>query len=210
LSDVNQAGHSTPEGIAERFDLPTTSAAGQGRGIAVETAALAWTAGSHPQRRPFDDIGIIELEADMGGDDPFARCDILFADGERLRILIAVESRAQPAAPYRAFVASLLERLGPVHRNRIVFREGVTPTRRLVTMVVCSVLIVLCLGVLLFGFVSHAFFEEDEAWLGIPLILLFLALLAGMLRGTVRNRQKLFDPQAIPDRALPPAPPAGR
>jgi hypothetical protein len=193
---LNQAGH---------FDLPTTSAAGHGRGIIVETDALAWTAGVHSQRRVFDDMSAIALEADMGAEDPFARCDISFADGERLRILIEVNSRDRPAALYRSFVTTLLERLGPEHRQRLVFREGANPTRRMVSIVACIVFIVMMLGVLLFGLVSEAFFKEDEAWLGIPLILLFLILLAGMLWGTVRNRQRLFDPQAIPDRALPPA-----
>jgi hypothetical protein len=85
MQDGNPAA---PGNVAISFALPTSSTGGHGRSIVVESGALVWNAGSLPRRRTFDDIAAIELELDRGAEDPFVRCDILFADGERLRILI--------------------------------------------------------------------------------------------------------------------------
>jgi hypothetical protein len=196
---------SAPRHVAASFALPTSSTGGHGRSIVVESGALVWNAGSLQRRRTFDDIAAVELELETGGDDPFARFDILFADGERLRILIE-PNRPKNVAIYRAFVAEFFERLGPAQRQRIVFREGTSPARRLVSIVFCVVFLVLLLGVLVFGVASGGFFQEDNAWLAIPLVLLFVAMLSGILWRTVKGKQKTFDPQAIPDRCLPPAP----
>jgi hypothetical protein len=126
-------------------------------------------------------------------------------DGERLRILIEL-NRRKDTAIYRAFVVEFFERLGPAQRQRIIFREGVSAARRMVSIVFCVALLVLLLGVLVFGVVSGGFFQEEYAWLGIPLVLLFVGMLSGLLRRTLKSEQKTFDPQAIPQRCLPPAP----
>jgi hypothetical protein len=60
--------------------------------------------------------------------------------------------------------------------------------------------------VLVFGVVSGEFFQEENAWLLILLVLLFVAMLSGILWRTLNSEQKTFDPQAIPERCLPPAP----
>ena len=194
-----------PGNVATSFALPTSSTGGHGRSIVVESGALAWNAGSLARRRTFDDIAAIELELDRGAEDPFVRCDILFADGERLRILIEL-SRPKDTVIYRAFVMEFFERLGPAQRQRIIFREGASPARRMVSIVFCVVLLALLLGMLLFGVVSGGFFQEQNAWLGIPLLLLFVGMLSGVLWRTLKSEQKTFDPRAVPDRCLPPAP----
>jgi hypothetical protein len=196
---------SAPGNVATSFVLPTSSTGGHGRSIVVESGALVWNAGSLARRRTFDDIAAIELEMDRGAEDPFVRCDILFADGERLRILIEL-NRPKNTAIYRAFVTEFFERLGPAQRQRIIFREGATPVNRMFSIVFCVSLLVLLLGVLLFGVVSGGFIQEDNAWLGIPLLLLFVAMLSGILWRTLKSEQKTFDPQATPQRCLPPTP----
>ena len=202
MQDGNPAA---PDTVATSFALPTSSTGRHGRSIVVESGALVWNAGSHARRRTFDEIAVIELELDRGAEDPFVRCDVLFADGERLRILIEL-NRAKDTAIYRAFVTEFFERLGPAQRQRIIFREGATPASRMVSIVFCVVFLVLLLGVLVFGVVSGGFFQEENAWLGIPLVLLFVAMLSGILWRTLKSEQKTFDPQAIPERCLPPAP----
>jgi hypothetical protein len=196
---------STPGNVVTRFALPTSSTGGHGRSIVVESGALVWNAGSLARRRTFDDVAAIELELDRGAEDPFVRCDIQFADGERLRILIEL-NRPKDTAIYRAFVTEFFERLGPAQRQRIIFREGATPASRMASIVFSIALLVLLLGVLVSGVVSGGFFQEDNAWLGIPLLLLFVAMLSGILRRTLKSEQKTFDPQAIPEHCLPPAP----
>jgi MFS family permease len=103
-------------------------------------------------------------------------------------------------------VTEFFERLGPAQQQRIIFREGATRASRMLSIVMCVVLLALLLGVLLFGVVSGGFFEEEYAWLGIPLVLLFVAMLSGILWRTLKSEQKTFDPQAIPQHCLPPAP----
>jgi hypothetical protein len=121
--------------------------------------------------------------------------------------MILIElNRPKDNAIYRAFVMEFVERLGPAQRQRIIFREGATPASRMVSIVFCVVLLVLFLGVLVFGVVSGEFFQEENAWLLIPLVLLFVSMLSGILWRTLNGEQKTFDPQAIPERCLPPAP----
>ena len=202
MQDGNPAA---PDTVATSFALPTSSTGGHGRSIVVESGALVWNAGSHARRRTFDEIAAIELELNRGAEDPFVKCDVLFADGERLRILIEL-GRAKDTAIYRAFVTELFERLGPAQRQRIIFREGASPASRMVSIVSCVVFLALLLGVLVFGIVSGELFQDEYAWLGIPLVLLFVAMLSGILWRTFKSGQKIFDPQAIPERCLPPAP----
>ena len=74
------------------------------------------------------------------------------------------------------------------------------------SIIFCVVFLVLLVGMLLFGVVSGGFLHEENGWLGIPLVLLFVAMLSGVLWRSLKNQQKTFDPQAIPERCLPPAP----
>lgn len=187
--------------VATSFALPTSSTGGHGRSVVVESGALVRNAGSLARRRTFDDIAAIELELDRGAEDPFARCDIQFTDGE-LRVLIEL-NRPKDTAIYRAFVTEFFERLGPAQRRRVIFREGATPARRMLSIVFSVALLALVLGVLVFGVVSRGFFQEDNAWLAIPLLLLFVVMLSGILSRTLKSEQKTFDPQAIPERCLP-------
>jgi hypothetical protein len=202
MQDGNPAA---PDNVATSFGLPTSSTSGHGRSIVVESGALVWNAGSRARRRTFDDIAAIELELDSGAEDPFVRCDILFANGERLRILVEL-NRPKDTAIYREFVTEFFERLGPAQRQRIIFREGPSRARRMVSIIFCVVLLVLLVGVLLFGVVSGGFFQEENGWLGIPLVLLLATMLSGVLWRTLKSEQTTFDPQAIPERCLPPAP----
>jgi hypothetical protein len=133
MHDGNPAA---PGHVATSFALPTSSTGGHGRSIVVESGALVWNAGSLACRRTFDAIAAIELELDRGVEDPFVRCDILFTDGECLRILIEL-GRPKDNAIYRAFVMEFVERLGPAQRQRIIFREGATPASRMVSIVFC-------------------------------------------------------------------------
>ena len=145
-----------------------------------------------------DDIAAIGLELDSGAEDPFVKgAVILFANGERLRILVEL-NRPKETAIYREFVTEFFERLGPAQRQRIIFREGPSRARRMVSIIFCVVLLVLLVGVLLFGVVSGGFFQEENGWLGIPLALLLATMLSGVLWRTLKSEQTTFDPQAIP------------
>ena len=196
------ANPSPPDNVATSFALPTSSTGGHGHGVVVESRALAWTVGSLVRRQTFDDIIAIELELERSAEDPFARCDILFAEGEHLGMLIELD-RAKDIAIYRAFVTELFDRLGPSQRRRIIFREGAGPASRMLSIVLCAVLLLALLGVLLFGVVSGAFLQEENAWLGIPLILLFVVVLSGILRRTLKTEQKTYDPETLSQRCLP-------
>jgi hypothetical protein len=154
------------------------------------------------RRRTFDDIVAIELELERSAEEPFVRCDILFTDGECLGMLIEL-GRVKDVAIYRAFVTDLFERLGPPQRQSIIFREGEGPASRILSIVLCGALLLTLLGVLLFGVVSGAFFQEENAWLGIPLVLLFVVVLSGILRRTLKSEQKSYDPQTLSQRCLP-------
>jgi hypothetical protein len=193
---------SAPDNVASSFALPTSSTGGHGDSIAVESGALVWNVGALVRRRTFDDIAAIELELERSAEDPFVKCDILFADGERLGMLIQLD-RAKDIEIYRAFVTELFERLGLAQRQRIVFRKGAGPASRTLSIVICIVLLALLLGVLLFGVVSGAFFREESAWLAIPLILLFVVVLSGILRRTFKSEQKTCDPETLLRRCLP-------
>ncbi|GEP58962.1 hypothetical protein [Reyranella soli] len=82
-------------------------------------------------------------------------------------------------------------------------REGEGPASRILSIVLCGALLLTLLGVLLFGVVSGAFFQEENAWLGIPLVLLFVVVLSGILRRTLKSEQKSYDPQTLSQRCLP-------
>ncbi len=192
---------STEAGV-DTFDLATRESDVWGRGVSLDGSTLAWGA---DRRGAFGDIAAIEHECEMGGDDPGARCDIFFAGGGHLTVHLNGDKPAEIAV-YRAFVLTLLQRLGPAERSRIVFREGDRPFRRAMNIGLSG----FCLAVALVGFVVAAFsrdvYEQPNEWLALPLLLLFIVVLSGMLWASLKSGQKQFDPEAIPAAALP-APP---
>src|SRR6185437_7117943 len=114
-----------PTANAETFDLPTAGSRGRGNGVILEEMALAWNCPNGSCRFAFDEIAAIELEADVGADEPFARCDVFFANGERLRLEITNDAgHAKEIETFRAFIVRFFAVLGPVRRAKIVFREG--------------------------------------------------------------------------------------
>ena len=193
---------SAPDDVVASFALPTSSTGGQGRGITVESAALVWNAGSIRRRRAFDDIAAIQLELDAGAEDPFARCDMLFADNERLRILIEL-NRPKDNAIYRAFVTEFFERLGPAQRQRIIFQEvPARPVEWCRSYSVSSSSSARWRAP--FGVVSGGFLHEKTAGWGSR----WSCCLSPCSLASCGERKptKTFDPRAIPERCLPPAP----
>jgi hypothetical protein len=194
------------------FDLNTSSAGGRGRGIVVERDALAWKCGTQTRRRSLDDISAIHLWADLHAEGAVARCDIAFADGDRLRLMVSDDDFAPAKGKYleyRGFVLGLLEQLSPAQRARIDFREGPSAARRMSSIVVAGCGLAACVGGMVLGALSGGFGQEDNGWLLFPLLLLFALLMAGVLAASLRNRQEPFDPAAVPPRSLPPAPGSG-
>ena len=177
--------------------------------IVIESAALVWKCRTQSRRRSFDVISAIHLWADPHAEGAVARCDIAFADGDRLRLMVSDDDFA-PAkgkyVEYRGFVLGLLEHLSPAQRARIDFREGPSAARRMSSIVVAGCGLAACIGGMVFGALSGAFGQEDNGWLLFPLLLLFALLMAGVLAASLRNREKPFDPAAVPPRALPPVP----
>jgi hypothetical protein len=199
-----EAGMSTPEIIGDQFDLETLDASTRGRGIALEDAGFVWNHGEGLRHRAFDDIAVIDLEVLIGDDGTFARCAIRFLDGTHLTVRINTD-KIDAIMSYREFVLLFLERLGSVRRARIIFREGVSPARRMATIIAGAVGLVSCLAMIVFALLSPQLLKEDNSWLLLPLMLLFAALCAGVLWAGWHSGRKIFDPAAIPDRALPPA-----
>jgi hypothetical protein len=103
-------------------------------------------------------------------------------------------------------VLAFFQQLGAAHRARISFREGYPPDRQRRHVVSSAVGLVVALAALVFAISSNQLRQEDNGWIAIPLILLFVVLLCGVLWKSVNAGQKPFDPEAIPNRALPPAP----
>lgn len=186
------------------FDLHTTGSGGSGRGIAIEDAFLAW--GS--RRRPFEDIATVRLWADLYADGPFALCEIIFADGERLRLMVGDADfnprKGMKYAEYRAFVLEFFERLNPAQRARIVFTEGPSAARRISWIVFSAGGLAAFLAIAVIGLAANWFDATDNNWLLLPLNLFFAALMAGMLLFSLKSGQRTFDPSDVPRLALPP------
>lgn len=204
---MQEASPSTPQGGGSSFDLEASDADGSGRGVTLEGGALGWTSAGVPRRRGFGDIVAVELESDRGGEEPSGRCDILFADGAQLSVWIVSDANhSRETVLYREFVFGFIEQLGPGQRARIVFRHGLRPGTRMQHIVMSSICLVGVLGVFVYALASQAALKEDNAWLALPLLLLFAGMLAGILRGALKSSRNIFDPQAVPESALPPAP----
>jgi hypothetical protein len=191
--------------IPRNFDLPWSGAGGHGRGVVVEEMALGWD-GPRQHRRDYNDIAAIELEAEAVGDDPFARCDIFFADGVRLRLLVDNDGRhTDDVLAYREFVPAFFERLGPRHRARIVFRQGPRPAKRIASIIASAAFTAAFFGLAVALPFSDTLWQDNE-WLLIPLVLLMGGLSALMLGVSLKLRQLPFDPQSLPEALLPALP----
>jgi hypothetical protein len=194
-----------PGNIGQTFDLETRDAGASGHGITLADATLSWTVGDQQRQRAFDDISTIDLDTRLGGHFPTATCDILFTDGVRLTVRMK-NDMPNEIMIYRSFVLAFFQQLGAAHRARIIFREGYPPERQMRHVVSSAVGLVVALAALVFAISSNQLHQEDNGWIAVPLILLFVALLCGVLWKSVNAGQKPFDPEAIPNRALPPAP----
>ena len=197
-----------PETPPRDFNLPRFGLGGYGRGFALEETALAWNGRDGPLRRTLDDIASIKMEADIGGDDPFAYCNILFGDGTALRIEVVNDAgHRDDSLEYRAFVAAFFSQLGPERRARIDFASGPGPLKRTIQIAFGAVATATFIGLAIFQLFSPDL-SQDNNWLLIPLSLLMAALCGGLLYAGVRNRRTPFDPLAVPEAVLPMLKPA--
>jgi hypothetical protein len=190
--------------LPKRFDVPTWDAVGRGRGIAVEPDALTWIVAEKRNRRPFAEIVSIALEF-VTGDDDAARCDIVFADEALLAVLMD-ERQSDGPETYRTFVLTLIDRLGPEHRKRIVFRHGSRWSTRLYGAWICGFGLFAMLALVLWLLVSpEAQADSDWQW-AIFMPIAGALFFAWGMRASLRERQTVFDPEAVPTKGLPPAP----
>lgn len=207
MAQTNLASATTEQ---DSFDLHTSGTAGRGRGIVIDSDSLAWECGGQHRRRAFNDIATIRLWADLHADGPFALCDVIFANDERLTVMMSDKDfdpcKGMKYAVYRTFVLRLFERLGPAKRTVISFVEGPTALRRLSWIIGSASGLAACLGVSVVGAVSDWFNATDNSWLLLPLLLFFAALMAGLLVLSLKTGQRNFDPEDVPPHALPPVP----
>jgi hypothetical protein len=105
------------------FDLHVSGTGGRGRGVVIEDTALAWQCAEQPRRRALDDITTVRIWVDLiSGDLPTADCDITFADGERLRLMMVANTWKNMKYAEFEFVLSFFERLDPA-QGWIIFCE---------------------------------------------------------------------------------------
>lgn len=184
------------------FNLPHSELSSRERGLVVEDAALAWAGRAGPRRRAFDDIVRIKMEAELDGDNPFAKCEIFFRDETKLRVEVTNDAlHYDDSLEYRAFLA-FFDRLGPERRARIDFICGPSDLKRTIQIAASAAFTAAFIGLIIFGLFSSDLWRENN-WLLIPLSLLMGSLCAGMLYASIKNRQKPFDPLAIPEMLLP-------
>jgi len=192
--------------MGEVFALPTFDADGSRKGIDLDVAGLSWSSRNGPRQRSFYAIATIDLGLEPGGEYPHARCDINFSDGERLRIEITNDNRhGADILAYRAFLVDFFDKLGPVHRARIVFNHGPSPLKRMVWIILSGSLLALCIGFLIFALL-FANLRQDNSWLLVPLMLMFVVMMTAALQASIRIRQQTFDPMTVPEGALPALP----
>ena len=194
----------TADEAAKSFDIPTSDADGHGRGVTLEEGLLIWKSGGRARQRTFTDIVSISLEA-WRGEDPSARCDIAFSDGASLAV------RAEDLNPkvimiYRRFVLTFLDQLGPAQRARIAFRHGNRRATRIQMTVAMTFGVVTTFGILVFCVFSNELHQEDYWGFALVLAALGTGLFAWGLRAALKDEQKSFDPEAIPQNALPAEP----
>ena len=117
----------TSGGPSLSYALRASSIGGSGQGVTLDDESIAWRDRDGARRRRFDDILTIDFDCDMDADQPDARCDFGFADGLMMTVHWDGHTKNGEMERYLAFVAALVERLGPERRARIVFREGSRP-----------------------------------------------------------------------------------
>src|SRR5262249_30317428 len=145
----------------------------------------------------------IKMETEIDGDNPFAQCDIVFRDETRLRVEITNDANHyDDALEYRAFLAAFFDQLGPERRARINFIYGPSVLKRTIQVAVSAAFTAAFIGLIIFQlFLSDLW--RDNNWLLIPLALLMGSLCAGLLYLSIKNRQRPFEPLAIPEMLLP-------
>ena len=173
----------------------------------MEETALAWRCPNGSCRVAFDDIAAIELEADLGADEPFARCDVVFANGERLRLEITYDAaHAKEIETFRAFIVRFFAVLGPARRVRIIFSEGAGPIKRMMALNHFRAAgVIAFVGIIIWLAVSGEY-QEDNQFLLFPLAFLFVIMLGAMFVVSLKSGRKPFDPMDIPPHALPARP----
>jgi hypothetical protein len=101
-----------------------------------------------------------------------------------------------------SFLAAFFEQLGPERRARIDFIYGPSDLKRTIQIAVSAAFTAAFIGLIIFQLFSSDLWQDNN-WLLIPLALLMGSLCAGLLYASIKNRQTLFEPLAIPEMLLP-------
>jgi len=204
---VSASDHTPSKTERDVFDLHTSGTGGRGRGIILEDTALAWQFAGQPFRRTFDDITAVRIGVDLiSGDLPSADCDITFANGERLRLMmIAPTWKEMKYAEYREFVLRFFERLDPAQRARIVFYAGPSAPIRAWWIIISAGCLALVLGVMVVG-VFSGWVSQEGGWLFLSAFVLLAAAMGVWFVLALKSSPQTFDPTAVPPRVLPPVP----
>jgi hypothetical protein len=191
----------------DAFDLHTSGTAGRGLGVIIEDTALAWQCAGQPRRRAFDDITTVRIGVDLiSGDLPAADCDITFADGERLRLMMVAPTwKDMNYAEFRDFVLRFFDRLDPAQRARIIFYAGPSAPIRAWWITMSGGCLALVLGVMVFG-VFSGWVGEEGGWLFLSVFVLLAAAMSVLFAVALKSGPQTFDPTTVPPRALPPVP----
>ena len=202
---MSASDHAASKSERDTFDLHTSGAGGRGRGITVEDTALAWHCGGQPRRRIFDDITTVRIGVNLiSGDLPTADCDITFADGERLRLMmVAYTWKDMKYAEYRGFVLRFFERLDAAQRARIIFCAGPSAPIRMWWIIISAGCLAMVLGVMVFG-VFSGWVGQEGGWLFLSVFVLLAAAMAVWFVLALKSSPQTFDPTAVPPRVLPP------
>jgi hypothetical protein len=176
---VSARDHAASKTERDAFDLRTLGAGRRGRGITVEDTALTWQCAGQPRRRIFDDITTVRIGVDLiSGDLPTADCDITFADGERLRLMMVAPTRKDMKyAEYREFVLRFFDRLDPAHGARIIFCAGPSAPIQAWWIIISGGCLALVLGVMVIG-VFSGWVGQEGGWLFLSVFVLLAAAMA--------------------------------
>jgi hypothetical protein len=183
------------------FGLLTSDAGGPGRDITLSGEALCWDSAGAACLKHFDQITSVALETVIG-EEVMARCDVGFADGQRLKVYFFDGSPAEIVA-YRDFVRQFIARLGPKRRSRIAFRHGYHRQTQIARILGSVVALVIILGVVTWSLVFREYYREAGWWLVVPALVFGVVVTASGVRFAASHGQRPFDPEAIPDDALP-------
>jgi len=204
---VSASDHAASKTERDVFDLHTSGTRGRGRGIIIEDAALAWQCEEQPCRRTFDDITTVRIWVDLvAGDLPAADCDISFANGERLRLMMVVRTwKDMKYAEYRGFVLTFFEQLDPAQRARIIFCAGPSAPIRAWWIIISAGCLAMVLGVMVFG-VFSGWVGQEDGWLFLSVFVLLAVAMVVLFVLALKSGPRTFDPTAVPSRVLPPVP----